>query len=342
MNHNGNRWLVPSGRRVAPLLRLPLQPEMAGNLLSLARRPWSLAAACAGVAGGAYLQPGGMRLSHREIIIARTAWNIGGYFPYAAHNPTAALAARRYGGQEAIQNGPADPRWRPREAVLLRIVDELQQEFDLSERTRAAAANHFTPSQIMNIAAQTGLYETVTMTFDSMGFIPSRTMWRWVRGGESAPIAQMTTRGAGETRPRPRDSEPTRSGPPWLLTDPDLRARVAAAHPLLARLAPIGTRVASWTSALSPADATRVMRRLDAAFEGKPTTAETCSRRIELLHELVGDLHTHRFIPDETWSAATEFFTDRELIDLCALTGTYRTQHLIARAAPEPLSRNRR
>lgn len=135
MSDTYSHWRVPAGRRVPPVVRLPRRTEMLNNGLSLIRQPVPLAAACFGVAAGAYLQPRGMRPGHREIVIARTAWNVGGYFPYAAHNPIAALAAWRSGGQEAIQHGPADP-------------------------------------QIMNIAAQVGLYETVAMTFGSVGFIP--------------------------------------------------------------------------------------------------------------------------------------------------------------------------
>ncbi|MBL1079420.1 hypothetical protein JK358_33945 [Nocardia sp. 2] len=335
MSDNDSRWRIPSGRRVAPIVRLPGQPEMLSNALSLARQPWSLAAACAGVAGGSYLQPRGMRAAHREIIIARTAWNVGGYFPYAAHNPAAALAAFRAGGQQAIQNGPTDSGWRPREAVLLRIVDELQRDFDLSRATRDTAARYFTPRQIVNIAAQVGLYETVTMTFGSLGFIPLRSMWRLVRTGETAGIECMTTEGRRDPRPVRTESgaNPERSVPGWALTDPELHATVTSVHPLIALLLPFFTRAAAWVSTLPASDAAAIMRQLDAHFGGAPESGGFVSARTELLRELVAELHTGRFIEDETWGAAKKFFDDRELIDVCALTGAYRAQYLMARAA---------
>jgi len=52
-----------------------------------------------------------------------------------------------------------------------------------------------------------------------------------------------------------------------------------------------------------------------------------------VLRRLVDELHTDRFVSDETWLWATELFTDRELMDVCVLVGGLRMQYLVARAA---------
>jgi hypothetical protein len=323
------RWSVSSARRVAPLVRVPFQPEMLSNALSFARQPLPLL--CLALAGhGSAAGRETLSSAEHELVVLRSTWNCGGYFVYATHLPIARVLCSGRDVQAAIAAGPSDSSWTAREAALLRVVDALQRELRLSDAVRTEASAFFTARQLLDIAALTGLYEAMSMTLGSLGMHtpgPARALLRTPLPSPGPGLLPRRREAHGLGLPRAET---------WALTDTAI-VNGLAHHPRLARAVRWFGSVAARFSVLARADYDRVRIRVAELLNGAARTTTPVHapgwRRPVLLRKLVDELHLERFVSDETWLAATELFSDRELIDICVLVGGLRLQHLVARAA---------
>ncbi|WP_327144955.1 carboxymuconolactone decarboxylase family protein [Nocardia sp. NBC_01327] len=320
----GNRWRVPSGRRVAPVPGVPARSATLGNLGSLIRQPIPLAlVALAGYSG--LLHRDSLRGIDRELVILRTTWNVGGYFPYAAHVPVTRLLRGGRDAQQAIQRGPEDAAWRPREAALLRVVDDLRHTLGITPETRAEAERHLSERQLMEIAAISTLYETVAMTFGSVGFRMPGAVGRFVRG---EPIPEVGAQWPPGLR-RPRAARVRTAS--WAPEDASV-TQALRRHPRLAKALRLFARHAPRFGVLDPVDRDFAVAAVAQLMDSRPLPQESIPR-LAALGSLVYELHEECFATDETWTAAAEYLTDRELIDVCVLVGGLRMHYLVARAA---------
>lgn len=319
-------WRAPATRRIAPVIGLPLGVS-AGNMLAWAHRPGP--GLVFGKVGKALVKVGrsaGLSGAERELVILRTAWTTRAYFPYAAHMPMARMIRRRGDERPAIQQGPDHPAWTEREAALLRFVDELQRDLVISAPTRAEAARHFSADQLVVIAGVSALYEATGALVAAIGFR--------VSGGMRQLAREQTLPTVG-ARPLVRRGNPVAPKPDgvasWAVADPAVVA-AAEGHPRIGSA--LHDAIARWTqvSLLAGADTEAVVGRVQELANGRTLLPGNDSDRSSLLLRMTDQVWADRFVDDETWSAATEFFTDRELLDLCALVCAQRLQYCLARA----------
>lgn len=206
------RWQHAVPPRIAP-----------GGPAELGPRTWLMAKAMALVAGtdGARLfdLPGrDPRLMHRylrfaasvvvlgrleradvELVTLRTAWNIGAWYEFFHHLHLARLGGLSIDSVERVAEGPQSPGWNPRQAALLRAVDELHARRAVSEPTLAELRGFLDQSRLVELCLLVGHYEMLGMYLKTAGAVPEPGAW------ERGPLSWLRA---------PDDSD--RLAPPWL------------------------------------------------------------------------------------------------------------------------------
>ena len=71
-----------------------------------------------------------------------------------------------------IVEGPETPEWDALDRSLLRAVDELLDQAQVSDATWAELARHLEELQLMDLVFTVGAYETLAMAFRSFGVEP--------------------------------------------------------------------------------------------------------------------------------------------------------------------------
>ncbi len=61
--------------------------------------------------------------------------------------------------------GPDSPVWEPRDAALLRSVDEIAADHYVSNETWKRLAEHFDRQQLMDLVFTVGAYDLLAMAF---------------------------------------------------------------------------------------------------------------------------------------------------------------------------------
>jgi alkylhydroperoxidase family enzyme len=111
------------------------------------------------------------------LIALRTAWRCGSEFEWGVH---AESAVARHGVTVdevgRVPRGADAPGWSPRDATLLRAVDDLHDEHTISDRTWAALGESYDDAARLEIAFVVGHYTMLSMVANSAG-VPPEPGW---------------------------------------------------------------------------------------------------------------------------------------------------------------------
>ena len=164
---------MPSAPRVDPLSP-PYAPEVQAVFDQIMRPgvpPLALFTTLARVPrvfdrfrAGGLLDRGPVSLRHREIVIDRTCARCGCAYEWGVHvaffADRAALTPEQV--RATVQGDSHDQVWSAEELLLIRLVDELHDAADISDRLWTALAASFSIEQVFELIALVGFYHTVS------------------------------------------------------------------------------------------------------------------------------------------------------------------------------------
>ena len=93
-----------------------------------------------------------------ELVILRTAVHLTQWYEWASHVVRGQAAGLSLQEIERIVDGPDAEGWSTRDAMLLTAVDELESTRALSDRTRMAMSEFFSPQQMLDLIATYSTY----------------------------------------------------------------------------------------------------------------------------------------------------------------------------------------
>lgn len=119
------------------------------------------------------LMPGG-RLPRRdtELVILRVAVLTGSDYEHAQHARLALRAGLTTADVDRAGSGPDAPGWSPRQALLLRVTDELHHTRDLGDETWAALRAEFDDRLCIEVLMLVGHYEMLATTLTALRVQP--------------------------------------------------------------------------------------------------------------------------------------------------------------------------
>jgi alkylhydroperoxidase family enzyme len=105
----------------------------------------------------------------RELVTVRIAWLRHGEYEWVQHMRMARKAGMSDEEVDAISAGPDSPVWGPRDAALLRSVDEIAADRYVSDETWKQLAEHLDRQQLMDLVFTIGAYDLLAMAFNTFG-----------------------------------------------------------------------------------------------------------------------------------------------------------------------------
>ena len=105
----------------------------------------------------------------RELATVRIAWLRRGEYEWAQHVRMARKAGLSDEEVDAINAGPDSPVWGPRDAALLRAVDEFANDHVVSDGTWKRLAEDFDRQQLMDLVFTIGAYDMLAVAMNSLG-----------------------------------------------------------------------------------------------------------------------------------------------------------------------------
>ena len=156
----------------------------------------------------------------RELVTVRIGWVRRGEYEWAQHVRMAKSAGLSDEEVDAIMAGPDSPVWGPRDAALLRAVDEIAADRYVSDQTWKRLAEDFDRQQLMDLVFTIGAYDLMAMAFNTFGLeldpgltgFPPRTRTR-TRTRTRARTSPATSAPAGRTPARPPRTGPAPRSP---------------------------------------------------------------------------------------------------------------------------------
>lgn len=94
----------------------------------------------------------------RELVILYVAWTCKSEYEWLSHVRDGLRIGLTDADIEAVKSGPASPHWNALECNLMRLVDEMRDEYDISEGLWNALSAHFNPRQMMDLIFTVGNY----------------------------------------------------------------------------------------------------------------------------------------------------------------------------------------
>jgi alkylhydroperoxidase family enzyme len=105
----------------------------------------------------------------RELAILRVGWRCHAPYEWGQH----VVVGRRFGITDEevarVAAGPDAPGWSPREAAILRAVDELHDHATVSDPTWAALTAQLSTQQCMDLVFAIGQYHLVSFALNAFG-----------------------------------------------------------------------------------------------------------------------------------------------------------------------------
>jgi alkylhydroperoxidase family enzyme len=117
---------------------------------------------------GNLLDRGSIDRREREIVILRTCARCEAEYEWGVH---VSFFAQRFGiTQEQIEatvhGNSEDPVWSPRDAILIRLVDELHDTAQVSDKLWHDLKNFWDAQQLIEFIVLTGFYHTVSFVIN--------------------------------------------------------------------------------------------------------------------------------------------------------------------------------
>jgi alkylhydroperoxidase family enzyme len=122
------------------------------------------------IRAGNLLDRGSLDRIDRELTILRTCARCRSEYEWGVH---VAAFARRYGISQDKLAGTVlwtwqDPRWSPRERVIVRLVDELHDTSSLGDDLWKELEGAFELDQIVELLVLTGFYHTISFVTNGL------------------------------------------------------------------------------------------------------------------------------------------------------------------------------
>ncbi|HEY5155965.1 MAG TPA: carboxymuconolactone decarboxylase family protein [Acidimicrobiales bacterium] len=111
--------------------------------------------------GGKLLAGGTLDPRTRELLILRTAWNVGSDYEWGQHLRIGRQAGLTDEEMDRVTAGPDAAGWSDDDGVVLRACDELCADRDLTDPTWAALAARFDTKQLIEVTMLVGHYVMV-------------------------------------------------------------------------------------------------------------------------------------------------------------------------------------
>ena len=110
------------------------------------------------------LDRGPVDIRDRELVIHRTTARCRSEYEWGVH---VAAFGRPLGFSDeliraTVEAGPDDPIWDARQALLVRLCDELHDTCDVSDELWQALAGHFDADQLIELIYTVGMYHAVS------------------------------------------------------------------------------------------------------------------------------------------------------------------------------------
>ncbi len=119
--------------------------------------------------GGWLLARGRLSPRDREIAILRTGFRCDAEYEWGQHVSIGLDAGLTQEEIDRVVLDPATAGWSDDDAVLLRAVDELHDDFRIGDATWAALAKRYDEQQLIELCMVVGQYHLVAMTLNSLG-----------------------------------------------------------------------------------------------------------------------------------------------------------------------------
>jgi len=126
------------------------------------------------VFGNHVLNKSSLPARERELVILRIGWLCKSSYEFSAHVPIGRRAGLSDEDIERIKLGPQAAGLDPFDSLLLRAVDELQQDAFISDDTWRGLSERFDTPQLMDLLFAIGQYRMVSMVLNSLGVQPER------------------------------------------------------------------------------------------------------------------------------------------------------------------------
>ncbi len=145
----------------------PRRERPASNILGIFS--WHPALAKAFFAFNNHLFHSTLSARDREMVTVRVSWLRRGEYEWAQHVRMAKTAGMSDEEVDAISAGPDSPVWGPRDAALLRSVDEIVADRYVSDHTWKRLAEYLDREQLMDLVFTVGAYDLLAMAFNNFG-----------------------------------------------------------------------------------------------------------------------------------------------------------------------------
>jgi alkylhydroperoxidase family enzyme len=122
---------------------------------------------------------GTLKRADTELVILRVAHNCDCTYEWGHHALIAEAAGLSREDVERVRQGPESAGWTPHQASLLRAVDELHGERQISDAAWTELSSFLSETELIELCMLTGHYEMLAMTLNALRVAPD--------DGDSAP-----------------------------------------------------------------------------------------------------------------------------------------------------------
>ena len=112
----------------------------------------------------------------RELVILRVAYLCSARYEWGQHVAIARTAGLTDEEILRVAAGPDEPGWAAPDVALLRAVDELHDDFCISDATWAALAERYADEQLIELPMLAGHYAMLAGVLNSLGVQPERPL----------------------------------------------------------------------------------------------------------------------------------------------------------------------